>query len=75
MIPILMYPAALHDWLSLMSVTLVFGVTTITTMTAITVLSVKGLLRLKLGVIERYVHALAGAIIALSGISLKLFGL
>jgi len=75
LIPILMYPAALHDWLSLMSVTLVFGVTTITTMTAITVLSVKGLLRLKLGVMERYVHALAGAIIALSGISLKLFGL
>jgi sulfite exporter TauE/SafE len=75
LIPILMYPAAQHDWSSLLGVTLVFGVTTIATMTTITVLSVKGLLHLRLGAMERYVHALAGAIIALSGISIKLFGL
>jgi sulfite exporter TauE/SafE len=75
LIPILMYPAAQHNWGALFWVTLVFGITTITTMTVIVGLAFKGLLMINLGRAERYVHALAGLVIALSGLSLKLFGL
>lgn len=75
LIPILMYPAAQHNWGVLAWVTVVFGLTTITTMTVIVALAYKGLLMINLGRAERYVHALAGLVIALSGLSLKLFGL
>ncbi len=75
LIPILMYPAAQGSLTGLGLVTLVFGLTTITTMTVVVGLSLKGLLRLRLGFWERYSHALAGVAIAASGLAIKLFGL
>ncbi len=75
LIPILMYPAAKQSWLDLAWVTLAFGAITITTMTAIVIIMSKGLLKINLGFLERYVHALAGIIIAISGLSIKVFGL
>ena len=75
LIPILMYPAAKQSWLDLAWVTLAFGAITITTMTAIVIIMSKGLLKINLGFLERYVHALAGIIIAVSGLSIKVFGL
>ncbi|MBC8400896.1 MAG: sulfite exporter TauE/SafE family protein [Candidatus Marinimicrobia bacterium] len=75
LIPILMYPAAKHSWGDLVWVTFTFGVITITTMTTIVMVMSKGLLKIKLGFLERYVHALSGVIIAVSGLSIKVFGL
>jgi len=75
LIPILMYPAARGGWMDLFWVALAFGTVTITTMTAIVFVMVKGLTKIDLSFMERYVHALAGAIIAVSGLTIKLFGL
>ncbi|MFQ6608461.1 MAG: sulfite exporter TauE/SafE family protein [Fidelibacterota bacterium] len=75
LIPILMYPAAQGSWSDILWVTLAFGITTVATMTGIVVVTSKGLLHIKLGLLERYIHAIAGVIIAISGLSIKLFGL
>ncbi|MCJ7802093.1 MAG: sulfite exporter TauE/SafE family protein [Candidatus Marinimicrobia bacterium] len=75
LIPILMYPAAQGSWLDLIWVTLAFGITTITTMTLIVYIISKGLLKIELGFLEKYAHAIAGLIIALAGLSIKLLGL
>ncbi|MFQ6678426.1 MAG: sulfite exporter TauE/SafE family protein [Fidelibacterota bacterium] len=75
LIPVLMYPAAQSDWLALAKVTFVFGIVTITTMTIIVIVIYKGLLNFNLGFLEKYVHAIAGIVIAISGIAIKLLGL
>lgn len=75
LIPLLMYPAAQGSWMDLIWVTIAFGITTIGTMTLIVFVVSKGLLNIKLGFMEKYAHAIAGLIIALAGLSIKLFGL
>ncbi len=70
-----MYPAAQGNWWTLAGVTFVFGTITITTMTIIVMISYKGLVNLRLGFLEKYAHALAGLIIAMSGMAIKLFGI
>lgn len=75
LIPILMYPAAQGSWMDIAWVTLAFSLVTISTMTAIVALTSRGLLSLNLGFMERYTHALAGFIIVLSGLSIKVLGL
>lgn len=75
LIPILMYPASQSSWLDLVWVSLAFGLTTIITMTTIVILSYKTLINLRLGFLERYIHAIAGLIIALSGLSIAVLGL
>ena len=75
LIPLLMYPAATHHWAAVVGVTAVFGTTTVLTMLTIVGLLTRGLLMIKTGGLERYSHALAGAIIALSGLAIKFLGL
>lgn len=75
LIPILMYPAARGDWTGLAWVTLAFGATTIITMTTIVVVATKGAFKLNLGPLEPYSQALAGLIIALSGLAILVLGL
>ena len=75
LIPVLMYPAAQGDWQSLLGVTLVFGFVTISTMTFIVMISYKNIINLKLGFLEKYTHALAGLIIAISGLTIQLIDL
>ncbi len=75
LIPLLMFPAATHGWTGILIVTILFGVVTIGTMTTIAVLGSKGLKLVTSNWIERYVHALAGGAIAMSGIAIKAFGL
>ncbi|MBW2148985.1 MAG: sulfite exporter TauE/SafE family protein [Deltaproteobacteria bacterium] len=75
LIPILMYPAAQGNWIHVLWVSLAFGVPTILTMLGIVVVTSLGLMRVKLDFMERYVHALAGIIIAVSGLTIKIFGL
>ena len=75
LIPIVMYPAAKHNTLGVVLVTAAFGLTTIGTMLVLITLSSWGLSFLPLGKLERYVHALAGAMIFISGLSVQFLGL
>jgi len=75
LIPIVMYPAAEHDYVGLAWVTGVFGVITIVTMLSVVVVSTYGINFLPLGKLEKYAHALAGGTIMLSGMAIILLGL
>jgi len=75
LIPIVMYPAAEHDYLGLIWVTVIFGVITILTMLSVVVVSTYGFNFLPLGKLEKYAHALAGGTILLSGLAIVLLGL
>lgn len=75
LIPVLMYPAAQGQWWNLALVTTAFGLTTIITMTLMVGVVSKGLMSIRLGFLERYAHALAGLIIALSGLAIQFLGL
>ncbi|MFC1595493.1 hypothetical protein ACFL3X_01105 [Gemmatimonadota bacterium] len=75
LIPLLMYPAARESTAGLILVTVVFGVVTITTMVAVVLLASWGVGFTRLGRLERYTHALAGAAILLSGLAIKFLGL
>lgn len=75
LIPLLMYPAAKHHWGAVLGVTAVFGTVTVLTMLVIVALLARGLFMIRTGGLERYSHALAGGIIALSGLAIKFLGL
>ena len=75
LIPLVMYPAAKNDMLSVAIVASVFGLTTIGTMLSIVLTSSYGLSRLPLGGLEKYSHALAGLVVFLSGGAIKFLGL
>ncbi len=75
LIPLIMYPAAKHNIEGLAIVALAFGLTTILTMLAIIAVSSWGVSFLRLGRLERYAHALAGAMIFVSGLSVQFLGL
>ncbi len=75
LIPLFMYPAAQGQWLSLIVVTSVFSLITIATMLTVVGLSVRGLQLLPLAKFERYMHALAGFTIFLSGLAIVFLGL
>jgi len=67
LIPILMYPAAAHNYLGLAWVVALFGLATILAMTVLVWLGVSGLARLGTRKWERYSHAVAGVAICLCG--------
>jgi len=75
LIPLLMYPAAKHSALGVILVTVTFGLATIGTMLVLISLSSWGLSLLRLGKLERYAHALAGAMILISGLCVQFLGL
>lgn len=75
LIPLVMYPAAQHSTSGVIIVTAAFGLTTILTMLTIISLSAWGLSFVRLGALERYSHALAGAIILISGLAVQFLGL
>ena len=75
LIPLVMYPAAKHNIPGVALVTLAFGLTTILTMLILIASSSWGLTFLRLGRLERYAHALAGAMIFISGLSVQFLGL
>ncbi len=75
LIPIVMFPAAKHNMLGVAVVAAAFGVTTIATMLALIALSSWGLSFVSLGRLERYAHALAGAMIFVSGLTVRFLGL
>jgi len=75
LIPLLMFPAVSHDWRGVFLVSAVFGAATIGAMLLVVYAAVKGFGSLKIGFMERYIHALAGGIIAVSGMAIKIFGI
>ncbi|MBP7865519.1 MAG: sulfite exporter TauE/SafE family protein [Acidobacteria bacterium] len=75
LIPLVMVPASHHSWGGVVLVSSIFGVATVATMTVATLLLESGIKRLSTRWMERYMHALAGAVIALSGASILFLGL
>lgn len=75
LIPIVMYPAAEHNYLGLLWVTAIFGLVTIITMLLVVFIGAYGISFVRLGTLEKYSHALAGGTILLSGLAIVLLGL
>ncbi len=75
LIPILMYPAAKQSIPGLVLVTCVFGGVTIATMLSVVLVSYLGVAVLPLKRFERYMHALAGAMICFCGMAIHFLGL
>ena len=75
LIPLLMYPAAQESSWGVAQVSIVFGLVTMLTMLALVLLASYGLKFVRLGKMERYTHAIAGATILLSGIAILFLGL
>lgn len=75
LIPLVIYPAAKHSLAGVVLVSATFGLTTILTMLVIIGLSSLGVSLIRFGWLERYVHAIAGAMIFISGLSVQLLGL
>jgi hypothetical protein len=71
----LMYPAAKSSFSGLLMVAGVFGLITILTMLGIVLVACFGINVVPSVKMERYTHAIAGAIISLCGISVLVFGL
>ena len=75
LIPILMYPAARSSAIGMVLVAVVFSVVTIGTMLSVVMLTTWGVSFARFGRMERYVHAMAGATICLSGLAVHFLGL
>lgn len=75
LIPILMFPAAKENIFGLLMVTAVFGVVTIVTMLVVVLIASYGVSIIPTSKLERYVHAIAGATIGLSGMAIQFLGL
>jgi len=75
LIPILMYPAAKNNIGGLILVTLIFAAVTIATMMAVVYVTSTGIKLIPLKKMEKYSHAIAGAIILFSGLGIQFLGL
>jgi sulfite exporter TauE/SafE len=70
-----MYPAARHSTAGVALVASAFGLVTIATMLVIIAAASFGASFVRLGKLERYSHALAGAMIFISGLCVQFLGL
>jgi len=75
LIPLLMYPAATLNLGALMSVTLVFSLSTISVMLGLTLFGIKGLDFIKIKRFEKYGETLAGLAITLCGVLMITMGI
>lgn len=75
LIPTFMYPAAKSNYLGVLLVTVAFTVATVVTMSVIVTLGYYGLRNVRFTFVERYAHALGGAVIALSAAAILFLGL
>ncbi len=71
----LMFAGAMQGWTAVWAVTLVFGLATIAVMVTGTLLAFAGASAARLGGFERYNHAIAGAVIGLTGLLVMLVGI
>ena len=75
LIPLLMYPAAESHAGAVIIVTLVFALCTIATMMAVVYLTMRGINFIPVRSFEKYMHAIAGGTICLSGLAIVFLGL
>ncbi|TCO09305.1 urease accessory protein UreH domain-containing protein [Natronoflexus pectinivorans] len=75
LIPVLMYPAANASAGALVSVSLVFGVSTLLTMMGAVFIMIYGLRYVSFKPLEKYSHTIAGLVIFLSGMAIEVLGL
>jgi len=75
LIPILMYPAAEHNYLTVALVSTVFAMVTIGTMLVITFSLLSGIKFIKFTFIEKYNHVIAGLILMMCGAAILFLGL
>lgn len=75
LIPMLMVPAAEHNWLWVGLVTAAFGTTTIATMLGMVTVGYLGLTLAPFRGLERYANVLAGVAIAAGGAAIQIFGI
>jgi hypothetical protein len=73
--PLFLVPASRGDWMLAGVTAGVFGVVTIATMALLVLAAHAGLERLPLGSLERWSHAAAGTVIAVSGLAILFLGL
>jgi sulfite exporter TauE/SafE len=74
LIPLLMYPAAEHNVLGVIAVTVIFGAGTILTMLTVVFLGYKGSTLIKIRNREKYLHLAAGVIILIAGLGVQFWG-
>lgn len=70
-----MEPASRGDWILALTAGVVFAVVTLATMMTIVAVALAGFRQVRLGGLERWSHALAGGIIAVSGLAVVFLGL
>jgi len=75
LIPIVMFPAAKHNWLQLAVVTGVFSIITILTMLTVVLVASYGIKFFPMKVMEKYSHVMAGSTILLCGLGMVFLGL
>lgn len=75
LIPILMYPAAEHNYTAVGLIAVVFAIATIGTMLISVLVLLKGFTLFRLSSIEKYQHLLAGVAIILCGAGILFLGL
>jgi len=74
LIPMLLFPALEFNFVGVIAVALVFGITTILTMLLIVYQAYRGVGLLNLGKKEKYMHLLAGLVILISGVGIQFMG-
>ncbi len=72
LIPLFLVPASQGRWALAGAMALVFAIATLVTMLVVTLLALRGIERLPLVRMERWMHALSGGAIALSGVAVLL---
>jgi nickel/cobalt transporter (NicO) family protein len=75
LIPLVMYPAAKHNYAQLILVTVIFSAVTILTMLTLVIITSFGIELVPMKAMEKYNHALAGGAIFLCGIGMLFLGL
>ena len=75
LIPLFVLPASRGRWDLALLTGVIFGLITIVLMVAVTIFALAGLTHLNFGRLERWSHAMAGAVITLSGAAILFLGL
>lgn len=75
LIPLFLLPASRSDWPLAVATAAVFGAVTVVTMLALVAAALAGARALRLGPLERWAEALAGGVIAASGLAIVGLGL
>jgi len=75
LIPLILYPAIQGSMWAVFLVSLAFGLATIATMLTVVILTVRGMHLLQFKFLEKYANVIAGSMIFMVGIAIKIFNL